>query len=199
MLRDDYSRSLAAAFALAIAGLVALCLLAPDSWVAWWSTPYVDRSAGEADRERGPLQLLPPELSPELASELPAEVIPTAADSSGGPAAVAPVTLGPAAAVWRAAWAEYRAAGAPPWPTPGRLDEDSLRALTRRRLAARPADLLRAPADSSRAARLAFLRAFYGEDLLRRLPQLESAIHERRAAEVIEREIDLFGERTLRR
>ena len=195
MSRDGYTRSLVAAFALTLAGVVAAFLLTPEAWVAWWLTPYAERPLEEEALERGPLQLLPPEFLPDL----PADVVPTVADSSGGPAAVAPVTLGSVAEVWRAAWAEYRAAVARPLPAPGVLGEDSLRALTRRLLAARPADLLRAPADSSRAARLAFLRAFYGEDLLRRLPQLEAAIHQRRAAAVIEREIDLFGEQTLRR
>lgn len=190
MSRQRSAGSLPAACGLALACIVAIFLLVPRAWVVWWLTPYAERSAGPGDGRRGALALLPP---PEF---LP-DVVPASADSSRGAEAPAPVTLGPAELLWREAWAEYRAADAR--PRPGVLGEDSLRALTRRLLAARPVELLRAPADTSRAARLAFLRAFYGEDLLRRLPQLEAAIHSRRAAAFIEREIDLFGEQTLRR
>lgn len=190
MSRHDNPGSLAVSFALALACIVAICLLVPRAWVAWWLVPYAERSAGDGGGRRGPLELLPP-------PELPADVVPAAPDSSRGPEVTAPVTLGPAEVLWRAAWAEYRAADAR--PLSAALGEDSLRALTRRLLTVRPVELLRAPADTSRAARLAFLRVFYGEDLLRRLPQLEAAIQGRRAAEVIQREIDLFGEHTLRR
>lgn len=133
-----------------------------------------------------------------------AGAVPADADSSLGPEVTELVTLGPMEVMWgaawagyRAAWVEYGAAVAPLLAAP--LGEDSLRALTRRLLSVRPVDLLRAPADTSRAARLVFLRAFYGEDLLRQLPRLEAAIQGRRAAAVVEREIDLFGEHTLRR
>lgn len=190
MSRHGSPGLLPAAFGLALACIVATCLLVPRSWVAWWLAPYARLSAGDGGGRRGPLELLPP-------PEFPPDVVPAVADSSRGPEVTAPVTLGPAEVLWRAAWAEYRAADAR--LLPAALGEDSLRALTRRLLLARPADLLRAPTDTSRAARLAFLRTFYGEDLLRRLPQLEAAIHSRRAAEVISREIDIFGEQTLRR
>jgi hypothetical protein len=190
MSRHDNPGLLPAAFGLALACIVATCLLVPRAWVAWWLVPYAERSAGDGGGRRGPLELLPP-------PEFPPDVVSAVADSLRGPEIAAPVTLGPAELLWRAAWAEYRAADTR--LRPAVLGEDSLRALTRQLLLARPADLLRAPADTSRAARLAFLRVFYGEDLLRRLPQLEAAIHGRRAAEVISREIDIFGEQTLRR
>jgi hypothetical protein len=190
MSRQGSPGLLPAAFGLALACIVATCLLVPRAWVAWWLVPYAERSAGDGGGRRGPLELLPP-------PEFPPDVVSAVADSLRGPEIAAPVTLGPAELLWRAAWAEYRAADTR--LRPAVLGEDSLRALTRQLLLARPADLLRAPADTSRAARLAFLRVFYGEDLLRRLPQLEAAIHGRRAAEVISREIDIFGEQTLRR
>ncbi len=78
MSRQGSSGLLPAAFGLALACIVAICLLVPRAWVAWWLVPYAERPAGDGGGRRGPLELLPP-------PEFPPDVVSAVADSSRGP------------------------------------------------------------------------------------------------------------------
>ncbi len=107
MSRQGSPGLLPAAFGLALACIVAIFLLVPRAWVAWWLAPYAQRSARDGGGRRGALELVPP-------PEFPADVVAAIADSSRGPEVVAPVTLGPAELLWREAWAEYPRGGRAP-------------------------------------------------------------------------------------